>query len=140
TTEATLGTNWRSDAALLEALDLVYGGAALGHERIVVRPVRAAHGRSRLTGAGAPLRLRRLPRTGPGRVWRGMPAVGRLRDAVEDMSHWNEFRYVVINDEFHAALSQLKSILRGKGEWNRSDRSELQPLIRSLLAQSNTPG
>ncbi|CCG01980.1 UvrD-helicase domain-containing protein [Blastococcus saxobsidens] len=82
TTEATLGTNWRSDAPLIEALDLVFGGAALGHERIVVRPVEAAHGRSRLTGAGAPLRLRRLPRTGHGRLWRGVPAVGRLRDAV----------------------------------------------------------
>lgn len=62
----------------------------------------------------------------------------RLRDAVEDMSHWNEFRYVVINDEFHAALGQLKRILRGKGEQNASDRSELRPQIRSLLAQSNT--
>ncbi|MDK3258131.1 UvrD-helicase domain-containing protein [Blastococcus capsensis] len=82
TTEATLGTNWRSDAPLLGALDLVFGGAALGHERILVRPVQAAHQRSRLTGAGAPLRLRRLPRTGHGRLWRGMPAVGRLRDAV----------------------------------------------------------
>lgn len=82
TTEATLGTNWRSDAALLDALELVLGGAALGHERIVVRPVEAAHGDGRLTGAGAPLRLRRLGRTGHGRMWRGVPAVAPLRDAV----------------------------------------------------------
>jgi exodeoxyribonuclease V beta subunit len=82
TTEATLATNWRSDARLLGALDLVFGGAALGHERIVVRPVGAAHPEPRLTGAGAPLRLRRLARTGHGRLWRGLPAVGRLRDAV----------------------------------------------------------
>ncbi|MCZ2813163.1 UvrD-helicase domain-containing protein [Modestobacter sp. VKM Ac-2979] len=82
TTEATLGTNWRSDAPLLEALDLVFGGAALGHERIVVRPVNSAHPTARLTGAGAPLRLRRLERTGHGRTWQGMPSVARLRDAV----------------------------------------------------------
>ncbi|RBY94459.1 hypothetical protein DQ244_03870 [Blastococcus sp. TBT05-19] len=82
TTEATLGTNWRSDAPLLGALDQVFGGAALGHERIVVRSVEAAHTEARLSRAGAPLRLRRLGRTGHGRVWRGFPAVGRLRDAV----------------------------------------------------------
>ncbi|UOY03698.1 UvrD-helicase domain-containing protein [Blastococcus sp. PRF04-17] len=82
TTEATLGTNWRSDAPLLGALDLLFGGAALGHERIVVRPVDAAHPEARLTGAGAPLRLRRLERTGHGRMWQGLPSVARLRDAV----------------------------------------------------------
>jgi exodeoxyribonuclease V beta subunit len=82
TTEATLSTNWRSDAQLLGALDLLFGGAALGHERIVVRPVDAAQPEARLTGAGAPLRLRRLERTGHGRMWQGVPSVARLRDAV----------------------------------------------------------
>ena len=82
TTGATLDTNWRSDARLLDALELVFGGAALGHQRIVVRPVGAAHREPRLTGAGAPLRLRWLRRTGYGRVWQGFPAVARLRDAV----------------------------------------------------------
>lgn len=64
----------------------------------------------------------------------------RLRDAVEEMSHWEEFRYVVINDEFSAALGQLKHILRGRGEQSRADRAELGPLIRSLLAQGSTAG
>ncbi len=82
TTEATLGRNWRSDECLLRALDLLLGGAALGHERIVVRPVEAAHPAPRLAGAGAPVRLRRLVRTGYGRRWKGFPAVSRLRDAV----------------------------------------------------------
>jgi len=63
----------------------------------------------------------------------------RLSDAVAEMSHWNEFRYVVINDEFAAALGQLKRILRSKGEQNHADRAELRPLIRSLLAQSSNP-
>ena len=82
TTEATLGTNWRSDAQLLDALDLLFGGAALGHERIVVRPVGSAHPQPRLNGAGAPVRLRRLGRAGHGRLWQGVPSVARLRDAV----------------------------------------------------------
>lgn len=62
----------------------------------------------------------------------------RLRDAVAEMSHWEEFRYVVINDDFSAALGQLKAILRGRGEPSRSDRPELRPLVRALLAQGSS--
>ena len=48
----TLATNWRSDAAVVEALDELMGGAALGDARIVVRPVRADHQQRRLRGPG----------------------------------------------------------------------------------------
>ncbi len=60
TTRQTLGTNWRSDAALVASLQRLLEGAALGHADIVVRPVDAKHSESRLVGAGqsAPLRLR----------------------------------------------------------------------------------
>ena len=51
TAHATLARNWRSDAALLRALDTVFGGAALGDPRIVVRPVESAHPVPRLRGA-----------------------------------------------------------------------------------------
>jgi exodeoxyribonuclease V beta subunit len=81
-THATLVRNWRSDELLLGALDQVFGGAALGDPRIVVRPVDAAHPEPRLSGAGAPLRLRRLSRTGSGPQFRGLPRVDRLRGAV----------------------------------------------------------
>ena len=42
-THATLARNWRSDAGLMRALDTVFGGAALGDPRIVVREVESAH-------------------------------------------------------------------------------------------------
>ncbi len=60
----TLGTNWRSDAPLVEALEQVMGGVALGHERIRVHPVAAARSGPRLEGApaGAPLRVRVVER------------------------------------------------------------------------------
>ena len=63
---ATLGVNHRSDAPLLAALDTVFGRSALGDERIVVHPVRAAHAGHRLRDApvGTPLRLRVVRRTG----------------------------------------------------------------------------
>ncbi|WP_408897137.1 UvrD-helicase domain-containing protein [Nocardioides sp. R1-1] len=66
TTRATLGTNWRSDDALVRRLLVPLEGAALGDPEIVVRPVAARHPGSRLQGApvAAPFRVRRVPRTG----------------------------------------------------------------------------
>jgi superfamily I DNA/RNA helicase len=80
TARATLGRNWRSDAALLDALNAVFGGAALGQEQIVVRPVDSAHPHRRLAGtpSDAPLRLRVVRRTqldqGRGKLPRVDPA------------------------------------------------------------------
>jgi guanylate kinase len=37
----------------------------------------------------------------------------RLRDAAADMTHWDEFDYVVINDDFERALEDLVAIVRG---------------------------
>ena len=63
-TTATLSTNWRSDQSLIDALDVVFAGAALGDSRIVYRQVCAAHQGGRLLDApaGAPLRLRVVTR------------------------------------------------------------------------------
>lgn len=57
----------------------------------------------------------------------------RLRDAVSDMSHWNEFDYVVINNDFETALGELKSIVLRRGEALRGDRENLRPWIKALL-------
>ncbi len=56
----TLGINRRSDRPLVDALQVVLGGARLGHEDIVVREVAAHHTGCRLAGApsDAPFRLR----------------------------------------------------------------------------------
>jgi len=56
----------------------------------------------------------------------------RLRDAVGDMSHWNEFDYVVVNDDFERALTDLERIIAGRGESLRAGRAELAPLIDQL--------
>jgi len=39
----------------------------------------------------------------------------RLRDAVSDMSHWDEFDYVVINDDLDQAVADLEAVLAGRG-------------------------
>ncbi len=57
----------------------------------------------------------------------------RLRDSIADMSHWNEFDYVVVNDEFERAVNDLQAILSGRGKSLQRDRSGLQTLIPALL-------
>ena len=57
----------------------------------------------------------------------------RLRDAVSDMSHYREFDYVVVNDDFDSACGQLEAILAGNGQDLRSDRPQLAPLLADLL-------
>ena len=39
----------------------------------------------------------------------------RMRDAVSEMSHYDEYDYLVINDDFQQALEDLQRILQGRG-------------------------
>jgi guanylate kinase len=57
----------------------------------------------------------------------------RLRDSIADLSHWNEFDYIVINDDFGRATVDLEAIVAGQGEHLRRDRAELQAPIAKLL-------
>ena len=61
----------------------------------------------------------------------------RLRDAADDMSHYDEFDYVIVNDDFARATEQLLAVLGGQGDpyrADRTDRPELTRLTSSLLA------
>lgn len=58
----------------------------------------------------------------------------RLRDAVGDMSHWSEFDYVVVNDDFERAVGDLGRIIEGNAEDLRAPRPQLQALLAGLLA------
>ena len=52
----------------------------------------------------------------------------RMREAVSEMSHYKEFDHVVINDDFDAALNDLKAIIRGAGS-PRPLRVDIQSLL-----------
>jgi guanylate kinase len=58
----------------------------------------------------------------------------RLRDAVADMSHWQEFDYVVVNEHFEKAVDELREIVQGRGEALRARRREVEQLTGLLLA------
>jgi guanylate kinase len=57
----------------------------------------------------------------------------RLRDAVGDMSHWKEFDYVVVNDSFERAVTDLSRIVTGDAADLLASRPALQPLLKDLL-------
>jgi len=58
----------------------------------------------------------------------------RLRDSVAEMSHWREFRYVVVNDRFDQALEDMVAIVAGRGEALAADREGLAAFAARLLA------
>ena len=58
----------------------------------------------------------------------------RLRDAAGDMGHWDEFDYVVVNDDFERALGDLQAIVARQGdEAVRRERAGLAELARELI-------
>jgi guanylate kinase len=63
----------------------------------------------------------------------------RLADAAGDMSHYREFDYVVVNDDFARAVQDLERIVATGAEDLRSDRPQLAPLLGELLAPGS-PG
>jgi guanylate kinase len=61
--------------------------------------------------------------------------VRRLGEAADDMAHWREFDYVVVNDVFERALDQLSAIVQGRDPPEaRRDRAGLGELAAGLVA------
>jgi guanylate kinase len=57
----------------------------------------------------------------------------RLADALSDMSHWEDFDYVIINDDLGAAVDQLDAILVGDGEDNRTSDPRVGNRVKNSL-------
>lgn len=57
----------------------------------------------------------------------------RMADAVAEMSHYDEFDYLVINDDFETALADLRGIVRGGRPDRDRQRAQYRELIASLL-------
>ncbi len=59
----------------------------------------------------------------------------RMRDAVEEMRHYGEYDYLVINDVFDDALADLKAIIIARRCRRSLQESRHQALITNLLSQ-----
>ena len=57
----------------------------------------------------------------------------RMRAARDEMSHWDEADYLIINDQFNSALEALQALVRSLRLRTGQQQSALQDLIEDLL-------
>jgi guanylate kinase len=57
----------------------------------------------------------------------------RLQDAAQDLGHWTEFDYVVINDRFEQAIEDLQAIVEDRGSHLLAKRPEVVHLAAQLV-------
>jgi guanylate kinase len=62
----------------------------------------------------------------------------RLADALADMTHWSEFDYVVINDDFPAALARLSGVIAGRTADHRTDSAPVRAAAEAVLGRPDT--
>lgn len=58
----------------------------------------------------------------------------RMREAVSEMSHYAEYDYIVINDDFATALDDLKAIFRANQLSQSAQQQRYTPLLSELLS------
>lgn len=57
----------------------------------------------------------------------------RLRDAVGDMSHWDEFQHIIINDDLERAVAELDDVISGQGQGSARSNDELRRRIGQIV-------
>ena len=57
----------------------------------------------------------------------------RLDDALSDMSHWQDFDYVIINDDLELAVGELESVLDGQGPSNQVGDEDLRARVEAIV-------
>ncbi|WP_455205456.1 guanylate kinase [Kaarinaea lacus] len=57
----------------------------------------------------------------------------RMQDAVAEMSHYDEFDYLIINDDFRQALSELSAVVIAQRMRMESQKNRQQQLLQDLL-------
>lgn len=58
----------------------------------------------------------------------------RMREAISEMSHYDEYDFVVVNDDFMQATAELKAIVTTQRLSQKRQKVALAELIRQLLA------
>jgi len=58
----------------------------------------------------------------------------RLSEAREEMSHWAEYDYVVVNDEVERALATLQDIVAGRDTTSRTTNPALRARAEAIVA------
>ncbi len=61
----------------------------------------------------------------------------RMRDAVSETSHYDEYDYLVINDDFDTALGELRAFVTGLRQRLAPQAARHRDLLADLLAPAN---
>ena len=56
-----------------------------------------------------------------------------MRDARSEISHWDEFDHVVINDNFEAALADLHAIVREGAPLRQNQQQLTEEILADFL-------
>jgi guanylate kinase len=49
------------------------------------------------------------------------------------MSHWQEFDYVIINDDLEHAVTELESVLKGAGQESEAGSEALKARVHQII-------
>ncbi|MEO0346453.1 MAG: guanylate kinase [Pseudomonadota bacterium] len=58
----------------------------------------------------------------------------RLQDSITDLSHWDEFDYIVVNDHLDTALDELAGIASGRLRRNRVGTARTAAIMARVMA------
>jgi guanylate kinase len=61
---------------------------------------------------------------------------GRMSQAVSEMSHFNEFDHVIVNDDFATALSELEAVVTAQRLRTVKQEMRHQPMLDELLGRA----
>ncbi|MCG7599698.1 guanylate kinase [Halomonas sp. McH1-25] len=59
----------------------------------------------------------------------------RMRDAISEMSHFDEYEHIIVNDDFEDALAQLVGLILSERSRLERVRERQGPLIQALLSR-----
>ncbi|MEN5303391.1 guanylate kinase [Pseudomonas sp. TWI628] len=59
---------------------------------------------------------------------------GRMKEAVSEMEHYDEYEYVIINDDFDVALEELKAVFVANRLRLKKQQQRYSGLLQELLA------
>jgi len=59
----------------------------------------------------------------------------RMQEARSEISHYNEYDYVIVNDDFDAALMDFKSIIRAERLKQDKQTAKYNSMLNALLAE-----
>ena len=58
----------------------------------------------------------------------------RMRDAESEISHYDEFDHVILNDSFNTALHQLTTLISNPADFQSISKEKLLPITSELLS------